>query len=667
MKIDNSKFYTKIKNNKSICLYCQKVVLGPTTSNIRKHYKDVHNIEVPRKIKQKSVYEECAEASFTERVNREGVRIDIDISKFLRCCVGLVAVNNLPLDIYDDDKFFKTLIAPYERKFGTNLNSRNIIAVIKNSCIEIQQIIREHIKNKMISLEFEIATTMDNRFLVINIHYIEDFKICINTIGVIMLELKQHHQAMYQKEEIIKYLQTYQIDMEQIYFSTSNNSENIPQISNIISNVKEEQISDEFIEEKCGSAENNDENIHSIFSMALHVGQSIAHTIQVTVYDILKNLETHLNECRDIVIQLQNTFSESNAQIQIPNLDNSQHWYSTYEMLYSLLQIRQPIETWYIQRDIIININWNFIRNFVVAFNPLITSTKKMETEQYIIGDFYRDWLCCEIELEDLFSITPYASLLHESMQKRKKVLLDNGAFLSALYLDPRFNFQNSIVLTEEQKSIAVANLLKTFKVLKKLEDLKPGGLKLKEPQVEGLKMELDSSNTSSNVSFEFPSTSSESTYSKLEQRMMKSMISVSNLNAQLTFQQKLTLLSNQKKVPLQTDILSFWNTPEHDHDIKKVASVALAVPVTQVFMEKAFNALSTIITKLESNVDNNTLNSLLLTKLNFEELNSKNIDLDISDHNISRNFFFPNNKKIIKTYERKNIKQQQCSENVQS
>ncbi|XP_037954892.1 uncharacterized protein LOC119684835 [Teleopsis dalmanni] len=627
MKTDTDKYYKFLRHvNRTICLYCQKTLSGTTTSNIRRHYKIVHSIEIPRKKEtQSKTKEECVETPVKERKTQEGICIDIDKSKFLRCCVGLVAAKNLPFGIYDDEEFFKILIAPYEKKFNTNLNSKNIVSLIENSSVKIQQIIRERIKNKMICLDFDVVKIMDYKMLVIDVHYIQDFQICINTIGVIMLDRKQQDQTIYLKEEIIKCLQSYQIDINQIYASKSNCG-CLPQISTMIHTVKEEKICDEFIEEKCNYVENIDEDIHSILSTVLSVGESIAHTIQLAVNDVLKNLEIEIQKCRNIVIQLRKTFEESDSQVQIPNLDNLQNWYSTYEMLFSFIQSRQTIETWHIQKDIIIDINWDFITDFVVAFNPLVTCRKKMQSEQYIIGDFYRDWLCCEIELEDLFSVTPYASILHESMQKRKeKVFLDDVTFLAALYLDPRFNFENSIVLSEEQKSTAIENLLKTFTNLKKLEASQP----------EDCKMKSNSSNTSSFVSCDLASTSFGSTYSKLEQRMMQSMMSINKANTHLTFKQKITSLSNQKKVPLDADILNFWVTTRLDNDIKKVASIALAVPITHVSIEKAFKALSTILPKLESTVDNDTLNSLLLTNLNFVELYLNNTQIDFADQNI--------------------------------
>ncbi|XP_037942459.1 uncharacterized protein LOC119675339, partial [Teleopsis dalmanni] len=261
--------------------------------------------------------------------------------------------------------------------------------------------------------------------------------------------------------------------------------------------------------------------------------------------------------------------------------------------------MREIIEALYIEKSEIPDISWDFVVNFVTAFSPLAICTKHMQTEQYVIGDFYRDWLCCEIELEELVTKTPYASRLHESMQKKKQIFMDSDAFQAALYLDPRFNYENSTMLSENQKSTA-AYLTATFERLTKLEDLQKVG------------NEPDSPNISCDMMFEFPTTSA-APYSKLQQRMTANI--TANTETNRTFKQKLIALASQKGVPLHTDILSYWKTSNNYKEIKKVAAVALAVPATQVSVERAFSALSLVLTKLRSRLSNSTINNLLITK----------------------------------------------------
>lgn len=56
--------------------------------------------------------------------------------------------------------------------------------------------------------------------------------------------------------------------------------------------------------------------------------------------------------------------------------------------------------------------------------------------------------------------------------QTRKKKLFENNVFIAAIYLDPRFNYSGSSLITEEEKTIIITLTNKTyyrFSVLKKL------------------------------------------------------------------------------------------------------------------------------------------------------------------------------------------------------
>ena len=92
--------------------------------------------------------------------------------------------------------------------------------------------------NKMVSLKMVVATRMDKSVLGINIQYIENFKIHINTIGII--QLKKRHTAQFLKDEVINCLRQFNIDILQIYSSTTDNGANVLKASKLLKNLQEE-------------------------------------------------------------------------------------------------------------------------------------------------------------------------------------------------------------------------------------------------------------------------------------------------------------------------------------------------------------------------------------------------------------------------------------------
>lgn len=173
-------YFKDVEDGKKIeCITCGKKLSAINKHNIVRHYKAVHklDINIGKRFEQLDSTEPLA------KKNKLTVKIDIDKNEFLKCCVGLVAVKNMPFRIFDDREFFKTLIKPYEHAFQTNLNSKNIVTLLESSTFDIKDILKKRFKNQMVSLKIDIATRMERCILGINVQYIKDFSICINTLG----------------------------------------------------------------------------------------------------------------------------------------------------------------------------------------------------------------------------------------------------------------------------------------------------------------------------------------------------------------------------------------------------------------------------------------------------------------------------------------------------
>ncbi|KAI8122641.1 hypothetical protein CVS40_6529 [Lucilia cuprina] len=168
----------------------------------------------------------------------------------------------------------------------------------------------------MICLKLDVATRMEKSILGVNIQYIKDSKIVINTIG--MIQLKRGHTALFLKEEIIKCLKDFNIDISQIYACTSDKGANVIKTSKLL---QEEKLAQEI-----DNPESDDEYfscIYSSLSSVLSVLRCAADTIQLAVHDVLKTIQSDVDECRKIVKHLRNIIrSENTSDLQMPQLDN---------------------------------------------------------------------------------------------------------------------------------------------------------------------------------------------------------------------------------------------------------------------------------------------------------------------------------------------------------
>ncbi|KAL1488750.1 hypothetical protein ABEB36_014549 [Hypothenemus hampei] len=122
--------------------------------------------------------------------------------------------------------------------------------------------------------------------------------------------------------------------------------------------------------------------------------------------------------------------------------------------------------------------------------------------------------------------------------------------------------------------------------------------------------------------------------YRKLELQMqMRSMNAQINQNSKRSMRQKLNVLCDENQLPMDSNVIEYWKKLKRsDKDLWNLLQVVLAVPSTQVSVERSFSALSTVLTKLRTKLSKRNLSNILLTKLNFdllEDSHLESIDID--------------------------------------
>lgn len=232
---DSKKYVRYDENNDiSVCLVCEKQLKGNRTCNIKRHYKVVHN-----KNFDESDSDNEPQVNSVVKKPRNQINLKMDKNKFLKCCIGIVTVKNIPFRIFDDNDYFKELIRPYEEHFKVNVNSKNISVTVAQAANKIIQVITKSVSKRMVSLKVDIATRMDKHILGINVQYInKDYKICVHTLG--MIQIKKRHTGEFLKTEIVKCLQEYNLDINQLYSSTTDNGANVLKASKMLRDLQDE-------------------------------------------------------------------------------------------------------------------------------------------------------------------------------------------------------------------------------------------------------------------------------------------------------------------------------------------------------------------------------------------------------------------------------------------
>lgn len=190
------------------------------------------------------------------------------------------------------------------------------------------------------------------------------------------------------------------------------------------------------------------EQADSLLSTILCSIRCCAHTLQLAVWDVLKTQGMFLTEVRTIIKQLRaNPFRNVFAlrTHRKPFLDVPTRWNSTYQMVKCLTDQKDFIMD-LISGNTEVEISenlWTFMEDFTTAFQPVFIMTKKIQEVNLTMSDFYLLWLICEVELKEINN--EYSKQILSAMDKRKSNIFENSAFIAALYMDPRVNFNGSI------------------------------------------------------------------------------------------------------------------------------------------------------------------------------------------------------------------------------
>lgn len=112
---------------------------------------------------------------------------------------------------------------------------------LTQEALKIRIVIKEEVKDRLISLKLDCATRMNRAILGVNIQYVEKSLIVLRTLD--MIQLEQKHTGEYLVSVLNNILTSYDIKLEQIYTITTDNG------SNMLKAIRELQPESDAIDE----------------------------------------------------------------------------------------------------------------------------------------------------------------------------------------------------------------------------------------------------------------------------------------------------------------------------------------------------------------------------------------------------------------------------------
>ena len=190
-----------------------------------------------------------------------------------------------------------------------------------------------------------------------------------------------------------------------------------------------------------------------------------------------------------------------------------------------------------------------------------------------------------------------FAKILLEKICNRGKLLFQNVAFFSCIYLDPRFHKR----LTIEEKLRAKDHLVQTWAKLKMLK----------------ISDQVDAENNAK-VEDEENSVEDSEFESYLEEKVIDAATEECKDNGEVDILLLLEAFEKTNRQISKTNILKYWNNQKCVHPyLFQLSEVVMAVPATQVSVERTFSQLKYVLLDQRCSMSSGILEDVMFIRCN--------------------------------------------------
>ncbi|XP_062553751.1 zinc finger BED domain-containing protein 4-like [Armigeres subalbatus] len=334
----------------------------------------------------------------------------------------------------------------------------------------------------------------------------------------------------------------------------------------------------------------------SEFQENLNLVRCAVHTLQLAILDVVDKSNAMVKTVTEIAKKCKQVkYNLSFVKVTYPPVWGQTRWCGIFDMCNHFLEYEQFFKQLANQfPELDLGDAWDFVQNYVEAFKPLYICTKNMQTKHVSLADFYLQWLNVIKEMRKIPQ-NPFSTELDEALINRLRNLRRSRAFQMALYLDPRFNYKGSTIFKPDEKELIQGYIIDTCNRIRAYQESKSAAL-----ETSTLTNEDDLDVFITEMYGECDAPPDETNGSR--------------------FLHQLKALDVEPRQTHGYDVWQHWVNRRDTHpELYSVAKVVLAVPSNQVSVERAFSALPLVLTDRRSGLGEDTLENILLVKLNGE------------------------------------------------
>lgn len=241
---------------------------------------------------------------------------------------------------------------------------------------------------------------------------------------------------------------------------------------------------------------------------------------------------------------------------------------------------------------------WNLLDNIISTLRPFNKYSTIIQSDEVTLVDFFRYWTLLRIKLAKASPTDSFSSRLLQATAQYESMLMDNPLMLAAMFLHP----SNQRAL-QDKKQMAIDFLCDLYKKIKRVE----------------------SNQTEPAVPDDHSEKQRDDSDEELEQYLAACACVEDIVNMPIVIEETINVKTLLERfsgfgMPPEMPILQFWENNKNSMPVlHKLATAIYSVPPTQASVERSFSALPLIITSRRTSLGNDSLQNMLLIRLNCD------------------------------------------------
>nr|XP_029711954.1 uncharacterized protein LOC115256902 [Aedes albopictus] len=523
----------------------------------------------------------------------------------LQACINMMALDGLPAQCFRWAGLH-SLLEPFTGALDLDINETSILEHIHKAVERLHYVVRLEMSTTLVSVHIEPFVREGIHFLVVSANYDVNCKVMTRVLGLIRATEATPTGEL--KTRLLELFGRYEISEDRIVVIVLGN------VASILGTPKKLQklYTDSYTEPKfrygdpakeqtlmdalAKELEGQFDVVRNVISIILSAMNEIVPNTDLTfgcIERFLQNLRSP---------QYESFFAEK--QVSFPPLWRSQRWLCKFKSIRSLVKQEQLFVRLSAQHPelALAEADWQFMRDYHSAFLPLYKLIKELERTQSH-GVFTNFYMKCLMAVKEVRAAgCPFSKPLSELLTKRLMALRQQKVFQAMLFMDPRFQYFKSVVLTLVQQDDAQNYILNIWN---RINALKPNAQPSQFDE-EPVKQEAQKDDDMDDFLSEMFGDPAEG-----------SSKAVVPLNSAMTpVLQQLKGLEIEPRQPHDYDVWNHWLQRSMSHtELFSVAMVVMSLPTNSICLERSYAAL--VLADRTDGLSEQTLDELLLIRLN--------------------------------------------------